>query len=236
MADRYWVGGTGSWNSSSTTNWSASSGGASGASVPGVSDNVIFDQNSNTGTTNFTVTIDGSGGIFCINFTVQNLDGALTFSGTNSGLQVLGNITFPATGMTFGYTGSLTISGTAASINTNGVSIAAPVTFSGSGTRTLQSAFTCSSTVTIIAGTLDLNGYNLTTTALLASTSTTNTRVIAFGAGSITTTGTGTVWNVIGSTTFSVTGTPTVNISNNTATALTVNHTSLEAGTVMLLH
>jgi hypothetical protein len=44
MADRYWVGGSGSWNS--TTKWSATSGGASGASVPTASDNAIFDANS----------------------------------------------------------------------------------------------------------------------------------------------------------------------------------------------
>jgi hypothetical protein len=47
VAARYWVnGGTGNW--SSTTNWSASSGGPSGASVPGVADDVFFDGNGNS--------------------------------------------------------------------------------------------------------------------------------------------------------------------------------------------
>jgi hypothetical protein len=55
MADRYWVGGTGTWNIT-TTNWSASSGGASGASVPTVNDNVFFDNNS--GGSGFIVTCD----------------------------------------------------------------------------------------------------------------------------------------------------------------------------------
>lgn len=41
---RYWVGGTGSWTS--TTEWSTSSGGASGASMPLAQDTVIFDNNS----------------------------------------------------------------------------------------------------------------------------------------------------------------------------------------------
>lgn len=51
MADRYWVnGGTGNWNS--TTNWSATSGGPSGASVPSTSDDVFFD---NLGNSNCTV-------------------------------------------------------------------------------------------------------------------------------------------------------------------------------------
>lgn len=46
MANRYWVGGSGTWDASSTTNWSATSGGAGGASVPTSADAVIFDSNS----------------------------------------------------------------------------------------------------------------------------------------------------------------------------------------------
>ena len=55
MADRYWVGGAGTWDTTSTTNWSASSGGASGASVPTSADSVFFDQ---AGT--YTVTLTGT--------------------------------------------------------------------------------------------------------------------------------------------------------------------------------
>jgi hypothetical protein len=50
MALRYWVGGTGTWDSSSTTKWSTSSGGGGGASAPTYNDYVIFDSNSGTGT------------------------------------------------------------------------------------------------------------------------------------------------------------------------------------------
>ena len=50
MANRYWVGGSGTWNASSTANWSATSGGASGASVPTTADAVLFDANSGGGT------------------------------------------------------------------------------------------------------------------------------------------------------------------------------------------
>lgn len=49
MASRYWVGGTGTWDNSSTTHWSATSGGASGASVPTLADDVFFDENSFSG-------------------------------------------------------------------------------------------------------------------------------------------------------------------------------------------
>jgi hypothetical protein len=50
MAIRYWVGGTGTWDASDTTHWSASSGGAGGASVPGASDIVTFNGSSGGGT------------------------------------------------------------------------------------------------------------------------------------------------------------------------------------------
>ena len=47
MADRYWVGGTGNW--SDTSHWSATSGGAGGASKPTSADDVHFDANSFSG-------------------------------------------------------------------------------------------------------------------------------------------------------------------------------------------
>lgn len=50
MASRHWVGETGTWDSVSTANWAATSGGASGASVPVAGDDVYFDGNSGVGT------------------------------------------------------------------------------------------------------------------------------------------------------------------------------------------
>ena len=43
MANRYWVGGSGTWNTTNTANWSATSGGASGASVPTAADSAFLD-------------------------------------------------------------------------------------------------------------------------------------------------------------------------------------------------
>ena len=53
-ANRFWVGGTGVW--SSTTHWSTASGGASGASVPDATNPVIFDASSGAGTATIDVT------------------------------------------------------------------------------------------------------------------------------------------------------------------------------------
>lgn len=48
MADRFWVGGNGNWDASTTTHWSATPGGAGGASVPTISDDVYLQQSSTT--------------------------------------------------------------------------------------------------------------------------------------------------------------------------------------------
>jgi hypothetical protein len=46
MATYYWVGGAGTWNTTSNTHWSLTSGGAGGAGIPTSTDNVNFDSNS----------------------------------------------------------------------------------------------------------------------------------------------------------------------------------------------
>lgn len=57
MAARFWVGGTGTWDATTTANWSATSGGASGASVPGAADDVTINTASITVTTNYNVSV-----------------------------------------------------------------------------------------------------------------------------------------------------------------------------------
>ena len=107
MADRYWVGGTGNWDTT-TTNWSATSGGAGGASVPTTADNVIFDANSGT---NFTVTINTASRA-CLDLTITGVSG-MTLAGTQT-LTVAGNVSLPSTGLTSTYSGTMTLSATAA--------------------------------------------------------------------------------------------------------------------------
>jgi fibronectin-binding autotransporter adhesin len=75
MADRYWVGGSGSW--SSTSKWSATSGGASGASVPTASDNAIFDANS--GTAHYIVTVTDNATCADLTFTPHASNGVTQF-------------------------------------------------------------------------------------------------------------------------------------------------------------
>jgi hypothetical protein len=78
--DRYWVGGSGSW--SSTAKWSATSGGASGASVPTASDNAIFDANS--AAAHYTVTVTDNATCADLTFTPEPVDGVTQFSVGNN--------------------------------------------------------------------------------------------------------------------------------------------------------
>lgn len=57
MANRFWVGGSGTWDTTSTANWSTTSGGAPGASAPGAADVANFDANSGTGTVTLGATV-----------------------------------------------------------------------------------------------------------------------------------------------------------------------------------
>ena len=351
MANRFWVGGSGTWDGASTANWSATTGGASGASAPVAADFVFFDANSGTGTCTIAAGATGTactlasttlgltlGVDFTLSGTMTFTQGTINiadktftcrvFSSNNSNTRSIafgtGNLTitgnggaivdmatgtnFSATGtpvMNFTYSGAvgtrtivlgasiteantisvnisagsdiislyfrvknlnytgftgtvtsaaalsifgdLTLSsgmtitpsalaytfanttGATQKITTNAKTITNPVAFGLIGTVQLQDNLTLSSTLTttLTAGTLDLKNNTLSTG--LFSSSGTNPRPILFGTGNITITGSGTVWNTATPTNLSYTGTPTVNISNNSATATTVSTGAMTA-------
>jgi len=188
MADRYWILGTGTWDSTSTTNWSATSGGTGGASVPTASDNVFFDANSNVGTGAFTVTMADTPRV-CNDFTASGLDGAMTLAGSGIGLTVSGSLTFQATNFTRTYTGTTTFNATTTgkTITTNGVAFGGAVTFNGvGGGWTLGSALSGSlttTTITVTNGTFDTGGYTLSIAGISSSNS--NIRTINLNASTV---------------------------------------------------
>jgi hypothetical protein len=65
MADRYWVGGSGTWDTTSTANWSSTNGGAGGASAPNINDVAFFNANSGAGT----ITLGENVSVFRVNWT-----------------------------------------------------------------------------------------------------------------------------------------------------------------------
>ena len=216
MADRYWVGGTGTWSSTNTANWSATSGGSTGASVPTATDNVFFDANSNTGTSSFTVTMANTPRV-CNNITMSGLDGTMTLAGAAIGLTVSGSMTLQSTNLSLTYTGTTTFNSTATgkTINPAGLTFQGAVTFNGTGGGwQLQGALTtlATATTTLTAGALDLNNFTLTTGIFSSNNS--NTRSIAFGTtGSIvvnTATAGSTVLDMATATGFSYTGTSNI--------------------------
>jgi hypothetical protein len=221
MADRYWILGTGTWDSTTTTNWSASSGGAGGASVPTAADNVFFDANSNVGTTAFTVTMATTPRV-CNDFTASGLDGTMTLAGTSIGLTVSGSLTFQATNFTRTYTGTTTFNATTTgkTVTTNGVSLATVVFDGVGGGWTLGSAFNITvNTITVTNGTFDTSSSgNYSITAGSFSSSNSNTRTINLN-GSTLTFSSGTGWSMGTSTNATLNaGTSTINLSNVSAT------------------
>lgn len=183
MATLYWVGGSGTWDGSTTTNWAASSGGAGGAGVPTLSDNAVFDSASNA--TDYTVTL-GSGAA-CADWTAASpASGNVTFGGT-ANVSVYGSLLWPATGMVKSYTGATIFAATSAgkTITTNGLN-AGVITFDGvNGGWELGGALTCS-TVTVTNGDFSTSASGYALTAAWLSSNNANTRVISFNASTIT--------------------------------------------------
>lgn len=161
MAARYLVsGGTGNWNS--TTNWSATSGGSSGASFPVAGDDVFFDVNSLNA--NITVNVASA----CATLTCSNYTGNLTFTST---LTTTGNLVF-STGMTTSGAGSLSVgAGTTFSITSNGVVLR---NFTGvSPTITLNDDLSVLSfNKTGASGTFTINGFKVFVSGNLGCVST----------------------------------------------------------------
>ena len=157
------------------------------------------------------------------------------FAGTwnNTSQSIYGNLTV-SSGMTVG-AGAIVVALVATSgtqlITTNGKTLDFPISLGISGTPTwrLEDALTMGSgrTLTFNVGTLNLNDKTLTTGLFNGSSAA--VRSIGFGTGNITLIGSGTVWNTGTVTNFSYTGTPTVNVSNNSATATTVTTGALSA-------
>jgi len=94
MPNRFWVGGTATWDNVAGTKWSATSGGAGGASAPTSADDVFFDANSGTGivttastATCLTANFTGFTGTFnaATSWTIQT---SLTFG---AGMTITGN-------------------------------------------------------------------------------------------------------------------------------------------------
>ena len=166
MANRYWVGGSGSWNNASNTNWSDTSGGAGGFSAPTSADDVFFTAGSSSGT--YTVSVV-SGTLNMRSFNIAKpASGTLTFSGTpvincNGNLDGTGsdgNVTWSIVGsFNFVGTGSYTVT-------TGGILFDRFGFNNAGGTWTLQDTASVKVTFGLTSGTLVLNEQTVNTPIL----------------------------------------------------------------------
>jgi hypothetical protein len=174
MPDRYWVGGTASWDGTAGTKWSATSGGPGGETVPTTADAVFF-TNLSTGTCTIATGNTGAASINCTGF-------AGTITGT-AAITVAGSVTLVAA-MTYTHTGTMTFTGTG-TLTTAGKTFSG-VTVSGSGiTLTLGDALNLfSRSLTVTQGTFTTASFNMTAGTLASSNA--NVRTINLGSSTLT--------------------------------------------------
>lgn len=176
MANRFWVGGTNTWNATAGTKWSTTSGGGGGSAVPTASDDVFLDGNSGA----VTVTLGATGN--CRSITFTGFTG--TFAGSsalNVGTSTSGNFTL-VSGMTYSYTGTITFVSTTTGnqITTAGKTIASFIFQGASGAWTLQDNVTFNNSgsffnLILDKGTLNTNNKSLNVTTFELGTGNTQT-------------------------------------------------------------
>jgi hypothetical protein len=130
MATYYWVGGNGTWDNSSTTNWAILSGGAGGLGPPTNADTVNFDANSGTAAT---VTVASTA--VSLSTVVNKSDINLSLSGSPTLCTSAGTLTLTTGTLTLN-TFTLTV-GIFASNNSNARTVAfgtGNITLTGNGT------------------------------------------------------------------------------------------------------
>lgn len=228
MASRFAVA-TGTWDASNTSIWSATSGGASGASAPTAADDVFF----NAASGSITVTIATGATaltVDCTGFTGTWTQNAMT-------LAIAGNLFKLAAGMTYAPAAATRIinftstSGTCL-ITCAGKSFGAVTLTGAGGTFQAQDAFAviAAGSLTLTNGTFDGNGQTVSVGQFSSNNS--NTRSILMGGGTWTLSGTGTIWTTAtttnltftkGASNISVSGTSTVASSTFTGGGLTFN-------------
>lgn len=211
---RYWVGNAGSWND--TAHWSASSGGAGGASVPLCHDTVNINASS--------ITVGGQ----TITINIPRLGADISFAGvansptwaTGSNPKIFGSLTLGtmtisnSTGFTFEGRGTHTLNPAGTSFGSNSVVIAGY-----GGTYTLANNLTTSTAgLSVTAGTFDASTYAISVAFFTANTGSPAT--LNLGSNTWTITGAaapGSPWTVASGVVVNA-GTSTIKLTDNSAT------------------
>lgn len=207
-ANRFWVGGTASWDGTIGLKWALTSGGVGGQAAPTSSDDVFFDAASGA----VTVTVAASATAKSLTFT--------GFTGTFAGgspLAVSGDVVL-ASGMTYTKTGGMTINATG-SFTSNGKAITDQLNINGTSiTTTLVDAFVTTSNLSLVLGTLDAAANNVNVTCGVFTSNGALVRGLNMGSGTWTATGAATAWSATNATGLTINaGTSTIVLSNAVA-------------------
>lgn len=200
---RYWVGGTSTYALSA--NWSLTSGGAGGASVPTVANDVIFDANSGSGT----CTVGATGAARSLDFTgytggFKVGPGIAMQIGDSGGgaLKLSSTMTLTATtaASNFQFISTNSNGGVGWPVTMAGKTWGGAITFGGAGGRwQLADASTVSGAVTHTAGILDLNNQTCTWTLGYSCTGA-SARTLNAGSSAVSiSNGSSGVWTISGS-------------------------------------
>lgn len=164
-ADRYWVGGSGTWNN--TAHWSSVSGGKGGATIPTTRDNVFIDNHSFLAPSQ-TLKIQGEAS--CLNFkwTAPN---AILDGGEGGNLSVYGSF-YLSSSVTNNFKGKINFLSSVADnkITTSGKTLLSDITFNGTGSWILMDGLrtTSASTIYLYKGVLITNGKTLSCGSLIS--------------------------------------------------------------------
>lgn len=220
MANRYWVGGTATWDGTAGTKWSTTSGGAGGAAVPTAADDVFLNAASGS------VTVTLSSGNVCRSLNCTGFTGTLshpasttltigdgTAGASNVALLLVSGMTYAPASATKTFT-FVSTSATAQTIDSGGKSIGGLIFNGSGGSWSFNANFqgVIGSTITHTAGTVNINGKTVTVGFYTSTGS--GTRVLTMGAGTLST-------NWSGTSTFTVTdtgGSSTYTFNANTGT------------------
>lgn len=225
MANRYWVGGAGTWNTSTTTHWSSTSGGTGGSSVPAIGDNVFFDSSSGGGA------VQVLSGAACGSFSSVGFTGSFTaanvtlFTNTPNASFTMG-VDFPGNYQNSSSSGTCVITSnghTLGELILNGIP---PTVVS------LADDLVVTGVIDLVGGTLTTNNHNVTCGYVTALTSG-FTNTLNLGSSTLTLTGTNsTVFDMsVGTNTVNA-GTSTI-IIQSSASALTFNGSGLTFNNVV---
>lgn len=210
MASRYWVGGTADWDGTAGTKWATTSGGAGGASKPGLTDAVFFDANSGSGTTTVTTTAQ------CASLTCTGYTGTLAASPTTTQITVNtgGNVVFSS---------SMTVTGGRYSMNGGTITSAGKSVYEWNANAGMTPADDLSATDIISVGAginFDASNFNISTRYFQKS----GTGTITMGSGTWTLTGDdgggGSCWSMSGTATVTA-NTSTVKFTSSSANVKT---------------